>query len=402
MDWILSSLQLKVSLARFKIKITIMRNMAYTVTVSAVTPIEGKDRIQILSFKENGYNVIASKEIKVGDIVMYFEVDSILPVTDTFEFLRKRCYKEKLNGFLIKNMKMFNIYSNGLVMTQKELGIGFKESGVDYTDELKVRKYEPEDDASPKREKKGIMSFLYRHSLTRPIARLIASFQKQESKKEFPTHLIHKSDETNIQNMPKMFDVWKNKPCYITVKMEGQSVTITCEKELFGKYKIAVFGRNTVGKQQHYDFFEQEGIIKRVKKLAKELGYKSIAIQGEFCAPNVQGGIYKNGTHFYVYRINVNGKSENYHELCSHCEQLNMETVPLLGTYPLGYGAYYKDVAEIQDYVEHLWFKVGDPYVTVLSDYAKDVHRHEGIVVRSLDNTTFSFKVKSNEYQLSK
>ncbi len=40
-----------------------MRKMAYTVTVSNVTPIEGKDKIQIINFKENGYNVIASKEI---------------------------------------------------------------------------------------------------------------------------------------------------------------------------------------------------------------------------------------------------------------------------------------------------------------------------------------------------
>lgn len=378
--------------------------MAYTVTVSNVTPIEGKDRIQILSFKENGYNVIASKEIKIGDIVMYFEVDSILPVIDRFEFLRKRCYKEKLNGFLIKNMKMFNIYSNGLVMTQKELGIEFNKSGVDYTDELKIRKYEPEDDASPKQEEKGIMSFLYRHSLTRPIARLISSLQRHEGKKEFPTHLIHKSDETNIQNIPRMFDVWKNLPCYITAKMEGQSVTIACEKTgLFGNYTVTVFGRNTIGKQQHYDFFEQEGVIKRVKNFAKEFGYKSIAIQGEFCAPNVQGGIYKNGTHFYVYRINVNGKSENYHELHSYCNGLKMETVPLLVEYPNGYGTCFKNVAEIQEYVEHLWFKEGDPYVTYMnSGNGSNAHRHEGIVVRSLDNTTFSFKVKSNEYQLNK
>ena len=27
------------------------------------------------------------------------------------------------------------------------------------------------------------------------------------------------------------------------------------------------------------------------------------AAQGEFCAPNVQKGIYKNGTHFYVYLV---------------------------------------------------------------------------------------------------
>ena len=381
-----------------------MRKMAYTVTVSNVTPIEGKDRIQVINFKENGYNVIASKEIKVDDIVMYFEVDSILPVTDKFEFLRKRCYKEKLNGFLIKNMKMFNIYSNGLVMTQQELGMEFNKSGVDYTDELKVRKFEPEDDASPKQEKKGILSFLYKHSLTRPIARLIASFMKKDVKREFPTHLIHKSDETNIQNMPQMFDVWKNIPCYITAKMEGQSVTIACEKGgLFGKYTVAVFGRNIIGNKQHYDFFENEGVLERVKRYAKSFGYESIAIQGEFCAPTVQGGIYKNGTHFYVYRINVNGKSVDSRKMDDICHSLSLEEVPCICLYSKGYSQNFDSVAEMQDYVEHLWFEVGDPYVLkITDDKSGNLHRHEGIVVRSLDNTTFSFKVKSNEYQLNK
>lgn len=381
-----------------------MRNMAYTVTVNNVTPIEGKDRIQVINFKENGYNVIASKEIKVGDVVMYFEVDSILPVCDKFEFLRKRCFKQNLNGFLIKNMKMFNIYSNGLVMTQKELGIEFNKSGVDYTDKLKVGKYEPEDDASPKPEKKGFMSFLWKYSLTRPIARFIAAFLKKNTKKVFPTHLIHKSDETNIQNMPQMFHVWEKIPCYISAKMEGQSVTVVYENGF--RNKVTVFGRNYAGNDKHYAYFNKTDLFDRIKKYVNSKGCKSIAIQGEFCAPSVQGGIYQNGTHFYVYRVNVNGKSVGLRELYDICEKLNLEKVPMLMELPYGYGESFKDVSEIQEYVEHLWFTKGD-VKTYLDTNGIEInkntmHRHEGIVVRSVDNTTFSFKVKSNEYQLNK
>ena len=36
-----------------------MRNTAYVVTVKDVKPIEGKDRIEYISFKENNYSVIA-------------------------------------------------------------------------------------------------------------------------------------------------------------------------------------------------------------------------------------------------------------------------------------------------------------------------------------------------------
>ena len=69
-----------------------MRNLAYAVTISKIDNIEGKDRIGLGHFKENAYTVIVPKTYKVGDVVCYFEVDSILPIEPRFEFLRKRCY----------------------------------------------------------------------------------------------------------------------------------------------------------------------------------------------------------------------------------------------------------------------------------------------------------------------
>ena len=100
-----------------------MRNMAYVVTVKDVKPIEGKDRIEYVSFKENDYSVIAQKGLKTNDKVVYIEVDSILPVNKKFEFLRSRCFKESLNGFLIKAMKMNGLYSFGIVFKPEDLGL---------------------------------------------------------------------------------------------------------------------------------------------------------------------------------------------------------------------------------------------------------------------------------------
>ena len=83
-----------------------MRNMAYAVTISKVDDIKGKDKIGLLHFKENAYTVIGSKRLKPGDVVCYFEVDSILPETPVFEFLRKRCYNDRCKGFLIRKIKI--------------------------------------------------------------------------------------------------------------------------------------------------------------------------------------------------------------------------------------------------------------------------------------------------------
>ena len=391
-----------------------MRNMCYTVEVVSTAPIEGKDKIQVINFKENGYNVIASKNINVGDIVMYFEVDSILPITEKFEFLRKRCYKESLNGFLIKNMKMFDIYSNGLVMTAEELGIKqdlMKNGGIDFTKTLDIRKFESDDDASPVDEKSALKRFLFSHTCTRWLANLIYK-KRTKGKIEFPSYLISKSDETNIQNMKLNFERWKNIPSYATIKMEGQSCTLAYDSKKLGKNRSLIFGRNALGNAQHEKFFKGTGLQDKLNSFAKIMKYKSIAVQGEFCAPNVQRGIYKNGTHFYVYRVNINGKKTSYEDMCRVCNACGFEIVPLIAKFENGYGnendlnaTQFNTVNRMQDLVEHIWFRVGSCPIEFVSDMQVKIdkklyHRSEGIVVRALDNKSFSFKVKSNEYQL--
>ena len=391
--------------------------MCYTVEVAGATPIEGKDKIQVINFVENGYNVIASKNIKVGDIVMYFEVDSILPLSEKFEFLRTRCYKDYLGGFLIKNMKMFNIYSNGLVMTAAELGINpelMKNGGIDFTKTLNVRKFEPKDDASPVEEKSSnLKKFLFSHICTRWLANLIYK-KRQKDEHTFPSHIISKSDETNIQNMKSNFEIWKNIPCYVSIKMEGQSCSLIYDSKKRGKDRSLIFGRNTLGSAQHEKFFKETGLQDTLNKFAEKMKYKSIAIQGEFCAPKVQGGIYKNGTHFYVYRVNINGEKTNYETMYDVCNTCGFEMVPVIAKFENGYGdendlntSHFNSIDRMQDYVEHVWFKIGSEPIEFVDDRNVKVdkslyHRSEGIVVRALDNKTYSFKVKSNEYQLFK
>ena len=198
-----------------------MRNMFYTVTVASAEPIDGCDKIHYIGFEENGYKVIASKEIKIGDVVAYGEVDSIFPESDKrFEFLKARCYKESLNGYLIKAMKMRGLRSFGIVFTFNELGIKPVKAGTDLTDKFNIGKYEPAEDASPKMQKaKGLKGLLFKFKITRPLAYKI--FGVHKIKGEFPTHIISKSDEDNIQNHKEWFDKYKNEPCYISAKIEG-------------------------------------------------------------------------------------------------------------------------------------------------------------------------------------
>jgi hypothetical protein len=200
------------------------------VTIKSLDPIEGKDRIVYAHFEENGYGVICSKDFQIGEKAVYFEVDSILPELPEYESFRARCYRPSLNGFLIKNMKMFKLYSNGLIMHQNEVPLIKEQKTVadlggiakrgDLTELTGVKKYEPEDDSSPadsdKRMpawKRMLKSFLMKHKATRWLGKKL--FLAKKASGDFPSYLISKSDEDNIQNFPGRFEKFKDDLCFI-------------------------------------------------------------------------------------------------------------------------------------------------------------------------------------------
>lgn len=391
-----------------------MRNMAYGVTISKVDDIEGKDKIGLLHFKENAYTVIGSKKLKPGDVVCYFEVDSILPETPVFEFLRKRCYNDRCKGFLIRKMKMGSVYSFGLVMTSEELKTEIK-AGEVYDDVFNVRKDEDRYDASPKQ------------------------FNGKElvRVRSFPVDLIPKSDEDNLMNDPSMLDKIKDKKYYTSVKLEGKSMTVFLEnrslkdviedikynfKEIkkefefifkkiihrnkkvplkdqitkhllnikslknpfyFGK-ELAVFGRNVEGDKEMYTFCE------RLKPFFKD--HPNLILQGEYTSPKIQKGIYKDGENFNVYRVRNGLRDLNPDEYCEMINGAGIKGFRTVQYLDIDLNRY--DLESLQKFVDNLKFTEGSHFVVYNGD-----KNHEGIVIRT-DDMKIHFKVKSREYEL--
>ena len=95
-----------------------MRKLASVQTIWDVQPIEGADRIEVVSVL--GWKCVAKKgEFKKYDLCVYFEVDAFLPVKPEFEFLRDGCYRSNdLNGegFLMKTRNFRGQVSQGLVL----------------------------------------------------------------------------------------------------------------------------------------------------------------------------------------------------------------------------------------------------------------------------------------------
>lgn len=405
-----------------------MRDLASICTIEKVWPLEGKDRVQGASFVENGYEVMVSKDIQPGQLVAFIQEGAILPVRDTWEWLRKRCYRENLNGFngfLIKPQKFAGIKSWGLAVPLAELGLEesvyskFK-AGEDITELLEIHKYEPEEDASPTKgeSKKAYpkwVKFCLGHTVTRWIGRI---WQKrhQNSGGGFPDHVLLKSDETTVQNMPFAIEKFADELVYISAKMEGQSATTCFDPKKSKKDGLFyVCSRNNAYKikcnSDFWNYCVNNDMEKKLRDYYKKTG-KLLAVQAEQCGPGIQNNIYNfKSLKWFVYLMTdiITGNQLNYDEMVSACKDLGLTMVPVIVA-----NVKLKDVmptlSAAVKYAEKSYWTLDEKGELVQNYQPKegerlwvDYFQNEGVVVRSMNcdkkkNIGLSMKIKNIDY----
>jgi len=334
------------------------RKLASVVKVLDIQPIAGADAIEVATVK--GWKVVVKKsEYKIGDLAVYYEIDSFLPVTPQFEFLRKSSYK-KMNdkeGFRLKTIKLKGQLSQGLLTPIPKGLLVPAQEGDDLTELLGIVKYEP------------------------PIPAELAG----EIKGSFPS-FIPKTDEVRIQNFESEVGIpLANERVYITEKVDGTSFTCYVKDGEFG-----VCGRN-------WELKETEGnslwrMANKLNLREKLLSLKrNIAFQGELFGSGINGNWYKLNDHqlmfFTGYDID-NQKRLPFNELLNIFEDLELSSVPVID-----YVTKIPDgtQAEIVEYM--LLYAESNSHIN------PDVE-NEGIVVRGLEKE-FSFKAISNTWLLS-
>lgn len=69
-----------------------MRKLASIQRIWNIEPIEDADKIELASVL--GWKCVVNKgQFTKGDLAVYFEVDSFLPIRNEFEFLRSNSYR---------------------------------------------------------------------------------------------------------------------------------------------------------------------------------------------------------------------------------------------------------------------------------------------------------------------
>jgi hypothetical protein len=367
------------------------RKLASVQKILNISPIEGADLIEKATVL--GWEVVIGKKdnFKIGDLVIYIEVDSIMPEKPEYEFLRDR-------KFRVRTIKLKKQISQGLVLPLSVLGSHYDtwhkiveyQEGDDVTALIGVRKYDPEGDAEQKlidekvsRSKSKLTKFLSKYPWYRRI------FMTKKSRGGFPK-FIHKTDEDRIQLFPHICENEKDTIFSVTEKIDGQSGTWFLVKNhnrflWFGeKYIFGVCSRNLYLPKPNNSSYWTVAKKYDIKNMLTNLigDHEFVAIQGECVGPGIQGNKYKKND-FDMYVFNVVFPDRKIHNSFAKVlvENCGMKFVPILD-----------DAFVLKNTIsENVDYAKGK---SVLVDCLR-----EGVVVRNYEKN-LSFKIINPEFLL--
>ena len=350
-----------------------MRKLASIQKIISLTPIPNADRIELA--RVLGWKCVVKKgEFKVGDKCVYIEIDSIPPSDNpVFDFLKHS------NGKMdrVKTIKLRGQISQGLAMPVNLFkGLEKYDVGDDVTKVLGIKKWEPDlrnclsPDKNPlymRRFHNRRLKWLY----NKPWCKMFDKWLYVKSRAKFPSFL-NKTDETRVQVLGDMLEKYKGTECYVTEKIDGQSITIWFD----GHSKMHVASRNyeILDKEDYmWAAVGCENVETKVRECFYHLRPRYFFLQGELIGPGIQANRYNKITYF-IYFFNSgfydSGKVQynSIDTLLGLSDQVHLRTVPMLNDN-------YKLESDIDSIVEMSRGK------SVLLDVPR-----EGIVIRPKKN----------------
>ena len=361
------------------------RKLASVQKIKAIKPIEGADRIECVQVLN--WECVASKgQFHTGDLVIYFEIDSLLPDIPAFEFLKGSSWSQKLNKYKISTHKFRNQISQGLVMSIDTLpdlesqinGIVDKLpyfEGDDLTELLKIEKYEPPVSNGPLGE---IISHEW---------------------------YVPKTDEERIQVcaqdvLPKYVESEQD-DWYASIKLDGTSCTAGLFDDAF-----LIGGRNQWYKDENMyttTVKKYGDLQEKLKQHLQETG-EYLVFQGELCGPGIQGnklGLEEKEWFIFNVYTSKTGTYDSYVKvdidtMIDICGNFGLRIVPIVATIDK---FDFKENTNIDIIVEDL-LKYADTFK--YRNYFENASPNqiaEGLVFR-INDMTNSFKVISNKFLL--
>lgn len=315
--------------------------------IVSIHPIEQADNIELVEVL--GWNVIVKKNQFIpSDWCIYVPIDTVI----------NKSIKgfENFTSTRIKTRLIRGVWSQGIVLGIGELDENIQAQinsnlveGVDLSELLSITKYEKIDE-------------------------FVSNSSKSKNSKEFPTHILSKTDEDNLRTKNKCLDEFDSLEIYISKKMDGSSLTIIYDSDSL----VRVCSRNLDITNDLINpmcqYVHNTGLDK--------LDIRSIAIQGEFCGPKINSNrLELKSYEFYIFNIK-NLETGNYYgldQLKEFVQIHGIELVPILDQ--LFYDKSIHTIQWFQDFANSITYQKSKP--------------GEGIVIRPI-NPVYSPTLQKN------
>lgn len=258
--------------------------------ITEIIPIEGADRIE-LARVQGWQSVIRKNEYKVGDLVIFVPIDTVIQPAEWNKFLWDKNDPQK--PIRVRTAKLRGTVSQGLI---------FPSTLVD-------RKESSEDESNYIAQKLGITK--YERPIPSNLAGVIAG--------DFPSHFVSKTDEDNLKSNIEVLEELKNASMVqSTIKMDGTSATYIKDND--GKFYVC--SRNLELKESennaHWQMARKYDLSNRMPN--------GCAIQGEICGPGIQKNpMGLKEVNFFVFNYKDLNTNTYYREIP---EELEMDDIP--------------------------------------------------------------------------
>lgn len=277
-----------------------MENLATIQRIREIKVHSGADALELATVL--GWQVVVKKnEFLADDLVVYIAIDTVLPETPIFEFLRNK-------HFRIKPIRLRGEYSNGICFPLSILepwggnitnDFSWVE-GQDVTEILSIKHYE------------------------KPIPAELAG----QAIGSFPGFL-RITDELNLRSYPDALPELWGRPYYITRKEDGSSSTYFLNNNEFGVCSRRIHLKDTEGN----GFWRIARKYDIESKLRIAFPDKNIAIQGECVGPGVQKNpIGLAELDFRLFNIfDIDSRSFlDYDKIIEFCKTTRIPMVPVV------------------------------------------------------------------------
>jgi hypothetical protein len=400
--------------------------LVYIVTIKEIENIPKKDLIGLISTEETSFKTIGRKaDYKIGDKAIYFETGGVLPLEPEYQFLEKSSYSKKYNGYRIKTIKMGEAYSEGLLFPfetlKHKIPSNTSYDPTDLTEIFSVRRLEdevPDEKILQKKKpwlRRKIEKWLYKYFKIK--------FQRKGfGIYDFPSDLIPKTDETQVQSLKYVFQELQGMPIYASIKIDGQSATYALYNGIFSissrnrtvyrasiKKAIKEINEDKAKKylsiSNHAYCAAKYNMPQVLQIISRELPCKNIAIQGEVAGP----GIQKNRLGlsdfelfiFSVYDIDQK-KFFTLNTLMFVIQNSNLKIVPIISEKTI---FDWKDIDELLNWSVKFSYDNGHPAEGVViraNPYdeiymPKPMHKMSNMLSLKVINPLFKIKTQDSE-----